>query len=111
MIKDKELRINADFNYDATVAMANSAIDMCFKDSKTYISGIKEFAIRATIILFMTNVDCDTTMDFKDLYTEILYGDLWNRFLSINKKQAVNIKTLRDVISDAIDKYFFAIIG
>lgn len=111
MITNKDLKINEEFNYDNTLAIAHSAIDMCFKDDMTYISGLKEFSIRTTIILIMTNVDYNEKIDFKELYDEVLYGTLWNRFLSVNRKNLINIQTLKDIVSESIDKYFFATIG
>lgn len=110
MIKNKDLKIIQDFSYDMTIAISNSAVDMCFKDAKTYIAGIKEFAIRANILLYMTNVDTEQDIDFKALYAEVLYGGLWDRFLSINNKDKEKILTLKEVLADSIDKYFFAII-
>ena len=107
----KDLLISETLSYDITQLIVENAVEMCFSNTKAYISGIKEFAIRTNILVFLTRVNFDDNKDFKETYTNVLYGNVWNDFLRVNSKHIYNISTLREIISDAIDKYFYTIIA
>jgi hypothetical protein len=107
----RALKINEIFDFDVTNAIVENAIEMCFSNERGYISGIKEFAIRANIMVFMSNVDLQHDLPFKELYAQVLYGNLWNDFIEVNKMYIKEIKTLIDIVSDAIDKSFYIMIS